>query len=73
LEVRKQWQPVEEVVGAALARLSRQLQGRPVTTRLAADLPFVPLDDLLVQQVLVNLLENAVRYTPPGAPVEVSA
>ncbi len=73
LEVHKEWQPVEEVIGAALGRLGRQLADHPVTTHVAADLPFVPLDDLLVQQVLVNLLENAARHTPAGTPVEVSA
>ena len=73
LEMRKQWQPVEEVIGAALARLSRQLKDHPVTTHIAADLPFAPLDDLLVQQVLVNLLENAARHTPAGTPIEISA
>ena len=73
LEVQKQWQPVEEVIGAALARLSRQLKGRPVTAQIAPDLPFAPLDDLLIQQVLVNLLENASRHTPPGTPIDVSA
>jgi two-component system sensor histidine kinase KdpD len=73
LTVRKDWQPIEEVIGAALSRLTRLLKDRPVTTRLAPDLPFVPLDDLLIQQVLVNLLENAVRHTPPGTPIEIAA
>jgi two-component system, OmpR family, sensor histidine kinase KdpD len=73
LEVRKQWQPIEEVIGAALARVARQLQDHPVATHVAADLPFVPLDDLLVQQVLVNLLENVARHTPANTPIEVSA
>jgi two-component system sensor histidine kinase KdpD len=73
LIVRKQWQPVEEVIGAALARLSRHLATHPVATNIAADLPFVPLDDLLIQQVMVNLLENAIRYTPPGTAIEISA
>jgi len=73
LKVHKQWQPVEEVIGAALVRLAWQLQDRQVSTSVAPGLPFVPLDDLLIQQVLVNLLENAVRHTPPGTPVEVSA
>lgn len=73
LEVRKQWQPIEEVIGAALARVARQLKDHRVTTDVAADLPFAPLDDLLVQQVLVNLLENAARHTPPGSPIEISA
>ncbi|MEN6406639.1 MAG: sensor histidine kinase KdpD [Thermoguttaceae bacterium] len=73
LEIKKQWQPVEEVIGASLARTARQLKDRSVSTDIAADLPFVPLDDLLIQQVLVNLLENAARYTPEGTPIEISA
>jgi two-component system sensor histidine kinase KdpD len=73
LVVQKQWQPVEEVIGAALARLSRQLADHPVTTKIAADLPFVPLDDLLIQQVLVNLLENVIRHTPSGTPIDIAA
>ena len=73
LEVRKQWQPVEEVIGATLARMARQLETHPLTTHIAADLPFVPLDDLLIQEVLINLLENAVRHTPPGTPIDVTA
>jgi two-component system sensor histidine kinase KdpD len=73
LEVRKEWQSVEEIVGAALGRMSRQLKDHPVVTRLEAELPFVPMDDLLVEQVLVNLLENAAKYAPPGSPIELSA
>jgi two-component system, OmpR family, sensor histidine kinase KdpD len=70
---RKEWQPVEEVVGAALQRMARVLGEHPLTTRIAADLPFVPLDDLLIQQVLVNLLENAVKYAPPRTAIEIRA
>ncbi len=73
LQVRRDWNVVEDVVGTALARMRRQLHDRPVTTHLAADLPLVPLDDLLIQQVLINLLENAVRYTPPSSEIEVAA
>ena len=54
-------------------RLARQLKDHPVTTHVSPDLPFAPLDDLLVQQVLVNLLENAARHTPPGTPIEIAA
>ena len=73
LKVRKEWHVVEEVVGSALARMARHLQNHPVTTHLAPDLPLAPLDDLLIQQVLVNLLENAARYTPAGTPLEIAA
>jgi two-component system sensor histidine kinase KdpD len=71
LEVRKEWQSLEEILGAALVRLSRQLQDHEVVTQLPPDLPLVPMDDLLIQQVLINLLENAAKYAPPKSPIEV--
>ena len=44
-----------------------------MTTRLPADLPLVSVDDILLEQVFINLLENAAKYTPPGSPIEISA
>jgi two-component system sensor histidine kinase KdpD len=73
VKVIKEWHPLEEIVGAALSRLETRLTGRSVSTRLADGLPLVPLDGLLVEQVLVNLLENAVKYTPAGSAIDVSA
>jgi two-component system sensor histidine kinase KdpD len=73
VEVRKDWHPLEEVVGAALGRLSRPLSGRPVTTCLPENLPLVPIDDVLMEQVLINLLDNAIKHTPQGSPIEVAA
>jgi two-component system sensor histidine kinase KdpD len=73
VQLRLEWQPVEEVVGAALARMERPLAGRDVTARLDPDLPLVAFDAVLIEQVLVNLLENAVKYSPPGTPIQVSA
>ena len=73
LRVNKEWQPLEEVVGSALNRVEEALAGRRVTTELAPDLPLVPLDAVLIEQVLVNLLENALKYTPPGSPLEIRA
>ena len=69
----KEWQPIEEVVGSALNRLERKLEGRRVDVDVPADLPLIPVDALLIEQVLVNLLENAIRHTPPGTPIEVGA
>jgi len=71
ITVRREWQPVEEVVGAALAQVESTLAGREVVTRVPAALPMVRLDAALVVQALVNLLENAVKHTPPGSPIEV--
>jgi two-component system sensor histidine kinase KdpD len=73
VQVRKEWQPLEEVVGAALNRLDTPLQGRQVTTRLSPDLPLVPLDSVLIQQVLINVLENALKYTPADSPIDIAA
>jgi two-component system sensor histidine kinase KdpD len=73
LEVHKDWQSLEEIVGSSLEHLARQLKDHPVATHLQPDLPFVPLDDLLIQQVLVNLLENAAKYSPPGTPIDLTA
>ena len=73
LRVSKQWHPLEEVIGAGLGRMERLLRGRPVVTRVPQDLPLVPIDDVLIEQVLINLLENAVKYTPAGSEIELTA
>jgi len=73
IQVRKEWHPLEEVVGAALGRIGGRLVDRPITTRLRADLPLVPLDGVLMEQVLINLLDNALKYTPKGNPIEITA
>jgi two-component system sensor histidine kinase KdpD len=71
--VQKEWQSVEELVGAVLNRLARKLADRPVSTQLPGDLPLIYVDALLIQQVLLNLLENAEKYSPQHAPIEISA
>ena len=73
LQVQKEWQPLEEPVGVALIRLEDRLRDHPVTVTLPSDLPLVPVDSVLIEQVLINLLENAVKYTPAGTPIEISA
>ena len=71
--VRKDWHPLEEVVGSALARVEKQLGQRRVDIDLPPDLPLVPLDPLLVEQVLINLLDNAIKYTPDASPIQIAA
>jgi two-component system sensor histidine kinase KdpD len=73
LVVQKEWQPLEEPIGVALIRTDDVLQGREVQVTLPPDLPLVPLDGLLIEEVLINLLENAAKYTPAGTPINISA
>jgi two-component system sensor histidine kinase KdpD len=73
LQVHKEWQLLPDVVGVALLRTEDQLRAHLVTTSFPADLPLVPMDEILLEQVFVNLLENAARHTPPGTPIEIGA
>jgi two-component system sensor histidine kinase KdpD len=73
MKVNKEWQSIEAVVGAAAGRVEDRLGGRPLRVEVQADLPLVPFDAVLVEQVLINLIENAAKYAPAGTPIEVSA
>ena len=64
---------VRDVLGAAIARVQRRLGGRRLTRDYPADLPLVELDPALLEQAVVNILENAVAYSPPDTPIEVAA
>ena len=73
VRLQKEWHPFEEIVGAALTRLESRLNGHQVRTKFHPDLPLVLLDGVLMEQVLINLLENALKYAPPSTAIELSA
>jgi two-component system sensor histidine kinase KdpD len=73
VEPRREWVPLVEVVGSAMNRLERALAGRRVTTDIADDVPLLSIDPVLVEQLFVNLLENAAKYTPPGSEIAIRA
>ena len=73
LVLKKQWQPLAEVVGSALHHLERRLRGRSVKADLPADLPLVQIDDLAIEQVLVNLIDNALEHAPAEVPIDICA
>jgi two-component system sensor histidine kinase KdpD len=73
LRPHKEWHSLEELVGAAAARIEKLLAGRRLRITLAPDLPLVSVDAVLIEQLLFNLLENAVRHTPPATMIEVTA
>ena len=73
VQLRLEWQPIEEVVGSALQAMQSVLVGRSIEIVLAPDLPLVQLDAVLIERVLCNLLENAAKYTPAGTSIKISA
>jgi two-component system sensor histidine kinase KdpD len=70
---RKEWQSLDELVGSALRMLEHALEGRRVEVSIPADVPLVSCDGALIERVLVNLLENAAKYTPPPSPIGIVA
>jgi two-component system, OmpR family, sensor histidine kinase KdpD len=70
---RREWVPLEEIVGTVMHRLEPELEGREVTVDVPESLPLVSVDPVLLEQVLLNLLENARKHTPPGTPLELGA
>jgi two-component system sensor histidine kinase KdpD len=67
------WNSIEEIIGSAVRLSKRVLALRVLKTDVPADLPLVQCDAVLIERVLVNLLENAAKYTPPDATVHVIA
>jgi two-component system, OmpR family, sensor histidine kinase KdpD len=64
---------VHDVVAAALRQLGESARSHAILVTIAPGLPLVPMDDVLMVQVLVNLLDNALKYSPADAPVEIQA
>ncbi|HEY4445676.1 MAG TPA: two-component system sensor histidine kinase KdpD [Steroidobacteraceae bacterium] len=73
VKLNLQWQPLEEVVGSALNAMQGMLKQHVVEVNIPRDLPLVRIDALLIERVLVNLLENASKYTPPGSRIILAA
>jgi two-component system sensor histidine kinase KdpD len=73
VKLNLQWQPLEEVVGSALNAARGMLKQHVLEVHIPRDLPLVRIDALLIERVLVNLLENASKYTPPGSRISLAA
>jgi two-component system sensor histidine kinase KdpD len=71
--LRREWETLDDLLGMALSRMRERLATHTVTSQLPTDLPPVHVDANLIVQVFVNLLDNVVKYTPPGTPVTISA
>jgi len=72
LRPNREWYDLGELVREVVARLGPSLKGRAVKLTIPDDVPPVALDYLMVDQVVTNLIENASKYTPLGAPLAVA-
>ncbi|MCL2656263.1 MAG: DUF4118 domain-containing protein [Betaproteobacteria bacterium] len=73
IKLRREWQPINEVIAAALDARAETLRQHHVQIEIPEDFPFVDIDAVLMERVFVNLFENAAKYTPQGSVIEVSA
>jgi two-component system sensor histidine kinase KdpD len=72
VKIRRQWLAIEEIIGGVLQRLQAALAGRNVAINVPPDLPLVHADEGLLEQLLFNLVENAIKHAPES-PIEISA
>jgi two-component system, OmpR family, sensor histidine kinase KdpD len=73
LQPQRQWVDPADIVNAALGRRAQRLADRCILSDIAADLPLVNVDPTLIEQALSQLLDNAVKYSPAGSTIEVTA
>lgn len=73
VKLNREWQALEEVVGSALRASHLQLEHHHIKTALPHDLPLVYFDSVLIERVFCNLIENAVKYTPDGSTIAITA
>ncbi len=73
IALNREWTTLEEIVGVGLARHRVDLASRPFRVHLPTDMSMVRVDNAMLPQVVHNLIENALRYTPEGTPISVSA
>ncbi|MHB2018261.1 MAG: ATP-binding protein [Candidatus Xenobia bacterium] len=73
VQLGRQWHSLEELIGTALSRFDDALQQREVGIEVPSALPLVEVDSMLIEQLLGNLIENAIKYTPERSSLEVRA
>jgi two-component system sensor histidine kinase KdpD len=73
LHPNREWVDLREIVGRALKQMARPLASLKVKVQIPEDLPVLHLDPILIEQVLVNILDNAAKYSSPGGRIEIGA
>ena len=73
VRIHKEECDLQDVIGSALEQLASRLENRPVKLDIPAEFPLIPMDYVLISRVLVNVIDNAIKYSPPGSPIDISA
>jgi two-component system sensor histidine kinase KdpD len=73
IELKKEPYPLDRIVDRALNKLIKSLQAKPVTVDIPPNLPKIHCDHILIEQVFVNLIDHTIKFTPPEAPIDISA
>jgi two-component system sensor histidine kinase KdpD len=73
LRIKQELCDIQDVIGSVFERLGERVADRQVSFNSGPDLPLIPMDFVLIVQVLANLLDNALKYSPPGSPIEINA
>jgi two-component system sensor histidine kinase KdpD len=73
LKLERQWDALAEIAQAAMRRFQRAAQRPLIEMDISEDLPLVAVDPVLMEQVFINLISNSLKFSPPGAPVRVTA
>jgi two-component system sensor histidine kinase KdpD len=71
MRFKKEALDIQDVVGAALEELGGRLGKRTINIDIPSDLPLIQLDFVLVERVLVNVIDNALKYSPTDKPIEI--
>ncbi len=73
LQPRRDWVEINDIIGAALERLKKHLLTRPLELTIEPKLPLLHLDFVLITQVMINIIDNACKYSPPGSRIAITA
>jgi two-component system sensor histidine kinase KdpD len=73
LRPQKDWYDLDELIADVRTRVAARTGSHPVSVHIEPELPLLQFDYVEIAQVLINLIENAVKYTPPGTPIAISA
>lgn len=73
LKLQRQWNSFAEIVDTGLRRLSRNITPHWVEVEVSEDLPLVSVDSVLMEQVIINLVRNSLKFAPRGTPIRIKA